>query len=187
MRKNIGKRPLLFPEPVLIIGTYDKSGKANAMNAAWGGLSDTYEICICLSEEHKTVKNILLNKDFTVSVGTKDTVVQCDYVGMTSGNDDTDKLKKCGFHVTKSKKVNAPLIKELPFALECTLIRYDKKTGHLFGEIKDISVDDSILKEGKIDISLLKPIIFNGETNTYHVIGKKVGNAFKDYKKIKTK
>ena len=38
MRKNFGAKPFLYPQPVMILGTYDENGKANAMNAAWGGI-----------------------------------------------------------------------------------------------------------------------------------------------------
>lgn len=185
MRKNLEARSLVYPEPVLIIATYDEKKNPNAMNAAWGGVSDTNEIGICLSSDHKTTKNILKQKEFTVSFGTKDTLISCDYVGMVSGNNTKDKLKKCGFHTVKAKKVNAPIIKELPVALECKLKSYDRKTGHLFGEIVSVSVDDKVLTDGKIDINKVKPIVFDGENHGYHVIGKKVGQAFKDYQKIK--
>lgn len=184
MRKNIKPKPLFFPEPVCIIATYDSYGKPNAMNAAWGGISDTYEIHLCLSYEHKTVKNILKNKCFTVSCGTEKTYVNCDYIGMISANDNKDKMKNSRLHVIKSNIINAPLIKELPFALECKLISYDKKTGHTYAKIVNLSVDSKVLTNGKIDIKKLKPIIFNGETNSYYSIGKKIGNAFKDYNKI---
>ena len=64
-RKNFGAQPFLFPQPVLIIGTYDEQGKANAMNAAWGGIVGRDEIIIDMSQ-HKTTDNIKLNKAFTV-------------------------------------------------------------------------------------------------------------------------
>ena len=35
-RVNFGAKPLMYPQPVLIIGTYDENGVPNAMNAAWG-------------------------------------------------------------------------------------------------------------------------------------------------------
>lgn len=185
MRKSLKAEPLFFPEPVCIVATYDEKGNPDAMNAAWGGISDTNEIHLCLSYEHKTVKNILKKKCFTVSCGTEDTVVSCDYVGMISGNKDKDKIKNSVFHVIKSSKINAPIIKELPFALECKLISYDKNTGHTYGKIVSISVDSKVLTNGKIDIKKVKPIIFDGEMHRYYSIGRKVGNAFRDYKKIK--
>ena len=49
MRKDFGAKPFLYPQPVMIIGTYDKDGKPNAMNAAWGGIVGANEIIIDLS------------------------------------------------------------------------------------------------------------------------------------------
>lgn len=184
MRKNFKPKPLFFPEPVCIVATYDSNGNPDAMNAAWGGISDTYEMHLCLSHTHKTVKNILENRCFTVSCGTETTYLSCDYVGMISANDIMDKMEKSKFHIIKSNKINAPLIKELPFALECELISYDKETGHTYAKIVNISVDSKVLTKGKIDIKKLKPIILNSENGSYYSIGRKVGNAFKDYKKI---
>ena len=61
MRKSFGAKPMLYPMPVLIIGTYDENGVANAMNAAWGGISESTEISICVDDEHKTIANVLKN------------------------------------------------------------------------------------------------------------------------------
>ena len=185
MRKSLKPASLFFPEPVCIVATYDEKGNPDAMNAAWGGISDTNEIHLCLSHVHKTAKNLMKTKSFTVSCGTEKTVVACDYVGMVSLNNKEDKMKKSGFHTMKSNKVNAPIIKELPFALECKLISYDKKTGHTFGKIVGISVDSKVMSKGKVDIKKVKPIIFDGGLNRYYAVGKKAGNAFADFKKIK--
>ena len=35
--KSFAPKPWFAPQPVLIIGTYNKDGVANAMNAAWAG------------------------------------------------------------------------------------------------------------------------------------------------------
>ena len=94
MRKNFGPRSWLYPMPVLIIGTYDETGVANAMNAAWGMISDTDKVTICLDAKHKTVKNIMKKKEFTVSMADAKNVVAADYVGIISGNDVADKVAK---------------------------------------------------------------------------------------------
>lgn len=180
MRKNFGPNPVVYPEPVFIIGSYDENGAADAMNAAWGGLSEEHEISMCLSPGHKTVKNILKTKAFTVSMGTADTVVACDYVGIVSGNDVADKLEKAGFHVVKSEYVNAPLIEELPMAIECKLISYDAETCRMVGEIVNVCADESVLTDGSIDPMKLRPIVYDGMNHAYHVLGEKVGNAFSD-------
>lgn len=114
MRKNFGAKAYLYPQPVLIIASYDENGTADAMNAAWGGISEANQISMCLSAGHKTVQNILMKEAFTVSVADTAHVTECDYVGLVSGNDVPDKLEKAGFHTTKSEFVDAPLIDELP-------------------------------------------------------------------------
>ena len=181
MRKNFGAKPFLFPQPVLIVASYDKDGTPDAMNAAWGGISDYTQISMCLSAGHKTMKNILERGAFTVSMADAAHVVQCDYVGIVSANDVPDKLEKAGFHTTKSEFVDAPIIDELHMALECKLVSYDKESGRLVGEIINVCADEKILSEdGKIDPSKLNPISFDPVNNAYLKSGDKVGNAFKD-------
>ena len=48
MRKNFGAKAICYPMPVFIIGTYNADGTPNAMNAAWGGISEETEITICV-------------------------------------------------------------------------------------------------------------------------------------------
>ncbi len=185
MRKNFGRKSWLYPMPVLIVAAYDEAGKANAMNAAWGGMFTDEHIGICLSEEHKTTKNILATRAFTVSVATADEVVACDFVGVVSGNNEPDKFAKAGFTAERSVVVNAPLIRELPFTLECELVSYDKESNHLVGRIVNVSADERILTDGKIDISKLRPITYDPINHDYIQLGTKVGNAFADGKKLK--
>ena len=77
MKKNFGAKPYLFPQPVMIIATYDENGKANAMNAAWGGIVGMNEIIVDLGS-HKTTDNLLKTKAFTVSVADVEHLVACE-------------------------------------------------------------------------------------------------------------
>lgn len=174
-RVDLGSKPLVFPMPVLIIGTYDKDGVPDAMNAAWGMISDYKEISISLSE-HKTTENIAVTGAFTVSFGTEDTVVSCDYVGIESASKVPDKFAKAGFTATKSDKVNAPLINEFPVALECKVKSFED--GILVGEIVNVVADESVLTDGQVDIKKLKPIAFDPSAHTYVSLGDAVGKAF---------
>ena len=178
-RVNFGAKPVMYPMPVLIIATYDENGVPDAMNAAWGIITDMNEISISMSE-HKTTENLAKTGAFTVSIGTEDTVVACDYVGIESGNKVTDKVVKAGWHTTKSEFVDAPLIDELPMAVECRLVSYDPETCRLVGEIVNVSVDESAMTDGKVDVAKVAPITFDPFNNAYHVLGEKVGNAFSD-------
>lgn len=181
MRKNFGAKPYTYPQPVFIIATYDENGVPDAMNAAWGGISEENQISICLSPEHKTVKNLLKTGAFTVSMADAAHVAACDYVGVVSGNKEPDKMAKAGFHVTKSDFVNAPLIDELPMAVECRVISYDEASCRLVGEIVNVCADESILgDDGKIDLAKLDPITFDPVSMGYYRLGGRVGSAFKD-------
>lgn len=181
-RVNFGAKPYMYPMPVLIVGTYDENGVPNAMNAAWGIITDMNEISISMSK-HKTTDNFAKTGAFTVSVATEDTVIPCDYVGVESAVKVPDKFEKAGFHATKSEYVNAPLIDELPMALECKVKSFND--GILIGEIVNVNADESILTDGKIDPAKLKPITYDPVNNAYIGLGKKVGEAFKDGLKFK--
>ena len=181
MRKNFGVQPAVYPMPVFIIATYGEYGTPDAMNAAWGGISEANELSICISADHKTTENILKRKAFTVSMADADHVVECDYVGIVSGNDVPDKFAKAGFHAIKSEFVDAPVIEELPMAVECKLISYDPETCRLVGEIVNVNADEKVLNEkGQVDPAKLRPITFDAMNNAYLVLGEKVGNAFAD-------
>ena len=171
MRKNYGAKPFSYPQPVFIIAAYDENGLPNAMNAAWGGISEMKEISICISEGHKTTANILKRKAFTVSMAEVGQVVACDYVGIVSGNKVTDKFARAGFHATRSEFVDAPLIDELSVAMECKL--------------KDYNPERVLDENGKVDASKVAPIIFDPFNNDYLKVGEKVGKAFSDGKALK--
>ncbi len=185
MRKNFGAKTWLYPMPVLIIGTYDENGTPDAMNAAWGGIYDTNQVMVCLADEHKTTENIRKNGAFTVSFATAGTVVPCDYVGIVSANDVPDKFARAGFHAVRSAYVNAPLIEELPMALECELIGFNAD-GICVGRIVNVSADECVLDDtGSIDLTKLDPILYDSVTHAYRRFGEKVGQAFSDGKKLK--
>lgn len=186
MRKNFGAKPFLYPMPVLILATYSQDGTPTAMNAAWGSIADSNQIAIYLSLGHKTTENILSRKAFTVSMADAAHVAAADYVGIVSANDVPDKLVKAGFHTTKSAFVDAPLIEELPMALECRLQHFDSESGLLIGEIVNVSADERILgANGKIDPHLLCPISYDPVNQIYIQLGEKVGNAFQEGLQLK--
>ena len=169
------------PMPVFIIGTYNADGTPSAMIAVWGGSSEETEISICVDACHKTAESLIARKAFSVSMATAKYMAACDYVGIVTGNKEPDKFAKAGFHATKSAFVDAPLIDELPMAVECKLISYDPETCRLVGEIVNVSADESVLGEnGKVDVAKLQPITFDPMTHHYLILGEKAGQAFHD-------
>lgn len=181
MRKEI-KNMAFLPLPVLIIGTYDENGKPNAMNAAWGGIYDYNEVIISLSR-HKTTENLEKTKAFTVAFATKATETMADYFGIVSGAEQ-DKISKAGAKISKAKYVNAPLLEDFPINLECEVVSF--KNGSLIGKVVSTNVDENYIKsDGTIDVDKMQIISFDMLSNSYRVLGEKVGKAFSDGFKLK--
>ena len=178
MRKNLGAKAYTYPQPVFILAAYGEDGTPNAMNAAWGGISNDTEISFCLARTHKTVANLKKTGAFTVSMATVDQLAACDYLGLVSGNQVPDKVARAGFHTEKSSRVNAPVIAELPMVLECRVKSYDEENERLVGEILNVSADESILTDGKIDPAKLRPLVLDPVNHTYLVAEQAVGKAF---------
>lgn len=186
MRKNFGAKPYTYPQPVFILAAYGSDGGVCTMNAAWGGISDGTELSMCISAEHKTTAAILERGAFTVSMADADHTAACDYVGIVSGNNVPDKFDRAGFHAEKSDFVDAPIISELPIAVECKLTSYDPDSCRMVGEIVNVSVDEKVLDgEGNVDVAKVRPITFDPFNNTYVVLGEVVGKAFHDGKALK--
>jgi flavin reductase (DIM6/NTAB) family NADH-FMN oxidoreductase RutF len=157
-RKDFGAKPYTYPQPVFILATYNEDGTANAMNAAWGGISEGNEISFCISAGHKTTKNFQRTGAFTVSMADAKHVAACDYVGIESANNVAGKLDKAGFTVTKSANVDAPIINELAVCAECKVKSYDPESCRLVAEIVNVSVDEAAMTDGKVDVAKVQPI-----------------------------
>lgn len=179
-RKNFGDNAIITPLPAIMIATYDKDENPDVMMAAWGGQCGKSQICFELGK-HQTTDNIRLNKAFTISFASVDNIVQSDYFGIVSAYDVPDKVAKAGFTVTKSPNVNAPIINEYPLTLECKVASIqDHESGgaSVIGDIINMSCDESILTDGKVDLSKLKPVIFDSSSYNYRAVGDSVGTAW---------
>ena len=176
MRKDLDKKIIITPQPVLMIGTYDENGIPNMMNAAWGCQIEADQVLISLGE-HKTTDNLKIKKEFTLSFATSDTVKISDYFGMETGRK-INKIEKAQVHVEKAKYVDAPIVLEYPLTVECRVVSFND--GILIGQVVNANADEKILTDGKVDLEKLKPIIFDATNNTYRVVGSVVGKAFSD-------
>ena len=182
-RKNFGPNHALMttPQPCVMIATWDKDHTPDVMMAAWAGQYDYKQIVISMSK-HKTTENIELTGAFTVSFADVRTVAESDYFGLVSGSKVPDKVAKVGFTATPSPNVDAPIINEYPLTLECKVVSW--KDGILIGEVVNMSADESILTDGKVDLGKLQPIVFDAAANTYRALGEVVGQAWGSGKKF---
>lgn len=186
--KSFAPKPWVAPQPVLIIGTYNEDGKANAMNAAWGGQWDMKEIMISMGK-HQTTDNLNRDGEFTVAFATTDTLVASDFVGIISAKNDPEKMAKTGWKSVKAEKVNAPVFTCFPMTMECRIkekIDESAEGYYIIAEIVNILVDENYLAEdGNPDIEKMQLITFDPVHHGYIQLGKKVGQAFSDGKALK--
>lgn len=187
MRKKLNVTDGIFPMPVLMIATYNDDGSVNVMNAAWGTMIDRDKVALNLSETHKTVKNIKERKGFTVSIADAAHVTEADYFGVVSGNKDPKKFEKSGLTATRSEFVDAPVVNEFPICLECEFVEYqgDENGIGVVGKVVNVTADEKVMKDGKIDISLVNAIAYDPFTSGYYKVTERVGDAFKDGLKLK--
>ncbi|MEJ2284473.1 MAG: flavin reductase family protein [Desulfobacterales bacterium] len=188
MKKSIGPRPLVYPTPVFMVGTYDKAGKPNVMTAAWGGICCSKPPCVAVSlrKARYSYDNLVERQAFTVNIASENYVKEADYFGIASGRN-KDKFAASGLTPVKSDQVDAPVIEEFPFALECTLLHTIEIGVHVqfIGEIVDIKADEDFLNDkGVPDIAKVKPILFAPEMQAYYGVGKFLGKAFSIGKEI---
>lgn len=172
--------------PVLMVATYNEDGSVDVMNAAWGTMLERDHVILNLTETHKTVKNIKERKAFTVSIADAKHVIEADYLGIVSGNNTPNKFEKTGLTTTKSQNVDAPIINEFPICMECEFIEYqdDEYGCGVIGKVVNVSADESVMSGENVDISLVNAIAFDPYTHGYYEVGKRVGNAFSDGKKL---
>ena len=183
MKKELKVTPGIFPMPVLMIGTYNEDGSVDVMNAAWGMAQSMKHLKLCLTESHKTVKNMKRTMACTVALATKNLVVESDYLGIASANTVSDKFERTGLHAVRSEKVDAPIIGEYPICMECKVIGFEED-GTLV-EVVSVQAEEEYLNEdGTIRLEEMGIISYDPYGHGYYVVGNKVGQAFSDGKKL---
>ena len=184
MKKAVNICPAIAPMPVILIATYNDDGTIDVMNAAWGTAFDFTQIELNISDNHRTTENIRKRKAFTVSLADASNVVAADFVGIVSNKKDPQKFAKTMWKAHKSDLVDAPILDDLPYSMECTLECFKEDYG-IIGNIKRLLVEERCLDEkGKPDISKMKLICYDPFQHGYYVLGEKVGQAFSDGKKL---
>ena len=173
--------------PVLLISTFNEDGSVDVMNAAWGTMLDRDVVALNLTETHKTVQNIKARGGFVVHIADAKHVVEADFFGVVSGSKEPEKFKKSGLSFVKSDLVDAPVINELPIAMECEFIEYQNdETGiGVIGKVLRTSVEEEHLKDGRVDIDSVGAIAFDPYTHGYYKVGGRVGEAFRDGLKLR--
>jgi len=182
VKRSLGPRALLYPAPVVVVGSYDATGKANAMTAAWAGVACSQPPCITVSIRRSRHSHaaILERRAFTVNLASQDQVRQVDYLGIASGAAE-DKFAAAGLTARRAATVDAPAVEEFPLVLECRLLSATDLGVHtLFvGEVLEAQADEAVLGAGGLpDITLLRPLLYAPGQGAYYEVGPRVASAF---------
>jgi len=163
-KKSLGEKNLVFPEPAMVIGSYDKDGVPNIMTAAWFGVANSKPLKVSVSLRPATYSYhcIMANMAFTVNVPDASLISYVTFAGKYSGKD-MNKFEETGLTPVKSEYVNAPYIKEFPIVLECKVTEYHDLGSHrqFIGQVIDAKIDERLLNEdGEVNMDLFNPIIY---------------------------
>ena len=182
MKTKLTPRPILSPQMIQMIATYNEDGSVDLMNAAWGGQLTENVFVLSLDETHKTVANIRREGAFTLGLPSRKDIVDCDYVGMVSGNVDPNKFAKTNLHASPSQILHAPVIEEFPLTFECKVLRLieDEELGfYVLGEVQDILVSEEYVgASGAFDVEKMDLCFFSPLDHTYRAYGPIVAKAF---------
>lgn len=189
MKKQIGKTNALYPALTTILGTTVK-GRPNFITIAHVGImnhGDPQYLSFGVSKSHYSNQGIIENKIFSVNIPSQDLVVETDYFGIMTGKN-TDKSSVLEI-VCADGFETAPMLKPCPVSMICKLSRtIDFETHDIFiGEILATFADEAVLSNGKIDISKVKPLLFDMSSIKYWALGETVAGAWNAGKALKKK
>lgn len=190
-KKELKLHAVVSPTETVVVSAYDETGRAEACTLAFYMVSSHIPPCVTIAinatQRRKTLAAMLKSKAFVLGFPSIDQVKEADYLGVESGYN-TDKLANIGYSTSGAKTVHAPIINELPLSLECEIVHTVTVGSHMqvTGEIKRIIADESILTDkDRVDLSKLKPIIYDEEQVRYLAVGEKVADAFRTGTELK--
>lgn len=182
MKIPIGPKALMYPLPVLLVGTFDEKGKPNLMTASWAGIASSTPPCISISirKERYTYNAITKNKEFSISFPSEKNIEVADYCGIYSGAD-VDKFEKLQINYEKSDVINAPILTDFPITMLCRLRRTIPMGSHtmFISEILDIYAESEITGlKNMLFMDKIKPIMYDTISKTYFSVGEPLMKAY---------
>jgi flavin reductase (DIM6/NTAB) family NADH-FMN oxidoreductase RutF len=187
MKRNLGPVNALYPSLTSIVGAV-VDGRPNFLAVAHVGIMNhgtPQYLSFGIHKAHHTNRGILEHREFSVNIPSEGQVVETDYVGLVSGRN-TD--KSAVFELFRGELEHAPLIASCPVCMECRLDRVIDFASHdvFVGEVVRTHADEAVLSpEGKIDISKVKPLLFDMASVRYWSLGPELAQCWDVGKKMK--
>jgi len=183
MKKRLGPVERLYPMPCPLVvgGTLDA---ADTLAVAWINVvsSTPPTVAMGLRESRHTLELIRESGTFSVNIPTTAMAAQVDFCGTTNGRT-TDKFAVTGLTLAPSTLIEAPIIEECPFNLECRVTQEVTVGSYVvvLGEIVEAHAEESILTDADgtlVDVAALDPLIYIAGSREYRGIGPKVADAY---------
>lgn len=183
MKKRIGPVERLYPMPCPLVvgGTIDH---ADTLAVAWINIVSSVPptIAMGLRESRYTLELIRRSGTFTVNVPDTSMAAQVDFCGTTNGRT-TDKFASTGLTLVPSALVEAPIIEQCPFNLECRVTQESVVGSYVvvLGEVVEAHADERILTEpdgSLVDVGALDPLVYIAGSREYRGIGPKLADAY---------
>jgi len=167
----------LYPMPMVLVGSVVE-GKANFMAAAWvTRVNFKPPLLLIALGPHHTNKGIEENKAFSINIPDVSLIEKTDYCGLVSGGK-TDKSEL--FEVFYGELANAPLIKECPVSMSCSLYEAVKLPFDVLyiGEPKEVFTEARYMTDNQLDVKKIKPFTLTMPDNHYWSVGENLGKAW---------
>ena len=153
---------VVVPRPIAWVSTRSASGVDNlAPHSFFTVSSVTPPVVQFTSVGHKdSLRNALASGEFVVAVCTEELIEQVNLTG-TDYPADVSEFDAVGLTRRPSTKVQAVGVEESPVNLECRVLdTHDFGHGSVvvFGEVVWASVDERVLRDGRPEITLIRPV-----------------------------
>ena len=186
--KSIGPVNALYPMPTTLVGV-TVNGKPNFLAVAHVGILNhgtPQYLSIGLHKSHYSNAGIAENRAFSICLPSEDLMIETDYCGIMTGKK-TDKAAL--FDIFYGEIDTAPMIRQCSINMVLKLHDVLNLGKHeiFIGEIVQTYADESILIDGKIDITKLRPLLFDMASKKYWSLGPSVGNCWSAGKALKEK
>ncbi|MBI5869885.1 MAG: flavin reductase family protein [Actinobacteria bacterium] len=173
---NIGPRNSLYPSLTTLVGTV-VDGRPNFITIAHVGIMTMKLISFGVGKTHYSNQGIRQNGCFSVNIPSEELVVKTDYCGLVSGRKED---KSALFDIFNGELEGAPMISECPINMECRLEQTIELPTHdvFVAEVVGTYVNEDLIESDKVDISRLKPLLFDMSSRKYWSLGPEVAKCW---------
>lgn len=174
-KQNIGSVIALYPKPMTVIGA-EVDGKVNWLVVGHTGIIGHDRVLVSMSKSHYTNQGIRKSKKLSVNLVSREMLPKADYVGSVSGAS-VDKSGVFEYHWGEN---GTPVIDASPLTMECDVVDVYETEGFdnfICSIANTYAAPDVLGKDGKLDYTRLKPVLFEFPTYSYLATGEIIGKC----------